>query len=174
VVSYVSSRWVKPALLAVVVGAILTVALSGHVGWFGLGATPPGPFGATLVAEGAAGTERWAVVAIRTADGEGLHLRHRGVEVTQAVLGVENVLDRRTRSFRPGGYEVAVVGLPGTDRSVLFGLLPAGAVRAETAQGGVEVRQSTLGPYVIAPAPAGDDAAIDVQVYDSRSQELRP
>jgi hypothetical protein len=172
----VSFRWIKPTLFAVVAGGILTFALSGHYGWFGLGETPPGPFGAALVAEGTAGAERWAVVAIRTADGEALHLRHRGVEVKEAVLDVEDVLDRQTRSFRPGRYEVAVVGLSGTGQSMLFGLLPPGAVRAEMVgeSAKVEVRTSTLGPYVIAPVPARRDAAAVLQVYDGQGRPILP
>jgi hypothetical protein len=163
---------------------ILAFALAGQFGW--LGGPDPGPTEAQLLAEGTVDDERWAVVLVRTEKDETTHLRNRGVDVKVAELGTEQVLDRQHRRFVPGEYEIAVVTLPGTSRPLFFGLLPAGAVRAEVvpdprkdAAIPIKIRagDGTAVPYVIDPAPSStapwEDSVI-VRVYDHQDQRLLP
>ena len=173
-----SFKVVKAVLGAVVVAGIGLLGVAGHRGW--IGDPEPGATGARLLAEGTIEREKWALVLVRTADGETARLRSRGVDVKVAELGTEDVLDRPRGRFVPGRYEMGLVTLPGTGQPMFFGLLPDGAARAEVVPDiNIKIQTSggTTGAYVFQSAPGSPatwqgKASVPVDVFDAQGRPL--
>ena len=136
-----------------------------------------------LLADGAVGEVRWAVVQVREKDhGECLELRSRGVPASHTCAA----------SSLMSQYTLDVAVLPGTGRPMVFGLLPAGTARAEVALDGslavrvapgrkmaeVEVVKKGDVRFVAEPAPAGrtgewkDGATVNVVAYDEQDKPI--
>jgi len=136
-----------------------------------------------LLAGGAVGETRWSVVRIHDKDyGDCLELRSHGVAV-EHTCSVASML---------GQYTVAVAVLRGTGQPLIFGLLPAGAARAEVAtDGGTALRPMPGRPmaavdvlgsgdlrFVAGPAPAArtgrwaDGDTVNVAAYDTGDRPI--
>lgn len=141
-----------------------------------------------LVTEGTHEGAQWAVLRFRGDGDDCLELRHRGATVGRSCFAA-NML---------GQYEVKVYTLTGTRTPMVFGILPAGTVRAEVALDGEttlrrDPRRPTApvtvldhgdaGLFVAEPAPAGRTGtvtgeawrdSVTVEAFDIRDNRLTP
>lgn len=172
-VSCVSSSRARLWFSGVVVVAGLAVA---STNWDGFDGRSPDHHEARLVAEGTSGGVRWTVVQVDVRNvGDCLHLRGQGV-----------LLESSCRS--PSSSQVKMLTLPGTSRRFVFGMLPAGAARAEFVPEGrspLPLRvftYGTSGRYVAeavsaepsAAVTTGSGSIIAINLYDAQGRRLGP
>jgi hypothetical protein len=168
--------------LAGIFAVAMVVGFGGST-WDGWNGRFPDRSDPRLLAEGTTGGARWTVLQIHERDhGDCLHLRQDGASA-----------DRWCKeSGFLGRYEVGVRLLRGASRPVIFGVLPAGAARAEVAADGGDTaprfRKAAMiplpvrafgesGRYVVEPVPDGaawDRDSVQIDVYDAGGRRLAP
>lgn len=167
----------------VVVGGLLVF---GGLSWEGWDGRFPDRSDPRLLAEGAVGEGRWVVVQVHERDhGDCLYLRQDGALVDRQCEET-SVLNQ---------YEVGAWLLRGASQPIIFGVLPAGTVRAEVAADGgataPRFRKAAMiplsvrtfgesGRYVVEPVAGRADfgpawrnrKSVPIDVYDAQGQRV--